>query len=451
MSDPPKHPAPHSPPASATNEPASASLPPRPSSKSPQRSPHLPNFSAAKSIQLESQPMTATSSSSSSMPSDQHPNNAMDITGASPYGTRSRNRTGNPRPNYAEDREPEMEYELSSTKRSHAGSGSSIPNTTQSGDGDKPSTASTRRSSTTAPIALPTTNKAIPPSVQKDHLPGMSSFSVNPETNTAPPAPSRKRKAPGAGLGPSQTSSAVTQTPAPGISRRTATAPNLKASRETNLMTFETCQGYLKNGKLKADDGTILAVNGTEQLLAMSFAADAPLFRLNIPVADLCTDQVYLVCEPPGEPYYLARVMEFLHVDNDFNLPVDALRVNWYLRPRDMQRKVNDTRVVFASMQSDTCPITSLRGKCHITHRNDIQDLDQYRKVQDSFWYEKLFDRYIHRYYEVIPTSQVINVPAKVKKVLDERWKFVIVEIGRGKELTSAIKSCKRCQGYCAR
>lgn len=28
----------------------------------------------------------------------------MDTTGASPYGTRSRNRTGNPRPNYAEDR-----------------------------------------------------------------------------------------------------------------------------------------------------------------------------------------------------------------------------------------------------------------------------------------------------------------------------------------------------------
>ena len=143
--------------------------------------------------------------------------------------------------------------------------------------------------------------------------------------------------------------------------------------------------------------------------------------------------------------------MEFLHIDNDLSQPVDALRVNWYLRPRDMQRKVNDTRVVFASMQSDTCPITSLRGKCHITHRNDIHDLDQYRKIQDSFWYEKLFDRYIHRYYEVIPTSQVINVPAKVKKVLDERWKFVIVEIGRGKELTSAIKSCKRCQGYCAR
>jgi len=138
-------------------------------------------------------------------------------------------------------------------------------------------------------------------------------------------------------------------------------------------------------------------------------------------------------------------------VENDHNLPVDSLRVNWYFRPKDIQRKVNDTRVVFASMQSDTSPITSLRGKCRVLHRNDINDLDMYRKEQDSFWYEKMFDRYIHRFYEVIPTSQVINVPAKVKEVLDQRWKFVVVEIGRGKELTSAIKSCKRCQGYCAR
>ena len=262
MGDPLKHPAPHSRPASAKNESGSASLPPRVSSKSPPRNPHMPTLSAAKSTIFESQPMTATSSSSS-MPSDQPASNPMDTTGASPYGTRSRNRTGNPRINYAEDREVEMEYEWSSSKRPHVISGPSMPNSAQPGDGDKPSTANTRRSSTTAPIALPTNNKASLPSVQKDHLPGMSSFSVNPEPNTAPPVPSRKRKAPGNGPATSHTSSAVTQTPTPGISRRIAGVPNSKASRETNLMTFETCQGYLKNGKLKADDGTVLAVNGT--------------------------------------------------------------------------------------------------------------------------------------------------------------------------------------------
>jgi hypothetical protein len=77
--------------------------------------------------------------------------------------------------------------------------------------------------------------------------------------------------------------------------------------------------------------------------------------------------------------------------------------------------------------------------------------MEEYKRTQNCFWYEKLYDRYIHRYYEVIPTNQIVNVPAHVKRVLDERWKFILVESGRGKELTSAVKSCKRCSGYCAR
>lgn len=162
-------------------------------------------------------------------------------------------------------------------------------------------------------------------------------------------------------------------------------------------------------------------------------------------------DHVYLVCEPPGEPYYLARIMEFLHQRNDVNLPVDALRVNWYYRPKDIGRKVQDMRLVFATMHSDISPLTSLRGKCQIKHKAEIPDLAEYKRQPDCFWYEKLYDRYIQKNYEVIPTKQIVNVPERVKKVLDERWKFILVEQGRGKELTSAVKLCKRCSGYCAR
>ena len=162
-------------------------------------------------------------------------------------------------------------------------------------------------------------------------------------------------------------------------------------------------------------------------------------------------DHVYLVCEPPGEPYYLGRIMEFLHMKNDPKQPVDALRINWYYRPKDIGRKIQDTRLVFATMHSDISPLTALRGKCHIRHKSEIKSMDEYRKTPDCFWYEKLYDRYIQKNYEIIPTSQIINVPERVKKVLDERWKFILVEQGRGKELTSAVKSCKRCSGYCAR
>lgn len=143
--------------------------------------------------------------------------------------------------------------------------------------------------------------------------------------------------------------------------------------------------------------------------------------------------------------------MEFLHAGNDSSNPVDAVRVNWYYRPKDIGRKVNDTRLVFATMHSDISPLTSLRGKCQIRHKSEIQNMEEFRKTPDSFWYEKLYDRYIQKNYELIPTSQIVNVPEKVKKVLDERWKYILVEQGRGKELTSAVKLCKRCTGYCAR
>jgi hypothetical protein len=143
--------------------------------------------------------------------------------------------------------------------------------------------------------------------------------------------------------------------------------------------------------------------------------------------------------------------MEFLHVDaGNVNSPVDSVRVNWYYRPRDVQRFSTDMRLVFSTMHSDMCPITSLRGKCTIKHRSEIEDLDAYRRERDCFYFVQCFDRFIRRSYECIPVEQIINVPDKVKKALDERWKFVVVEIGRVKELTSAAKTCKRCARYCA-
>lgn len=160
---------------------------------------------------------------------------------------------------------------------------------------------------------------------------------------------------------------------------------------------------------------------------------------------------MYLVCEPPGEPYYLARIMEFLPSKDNPDGPIESIRVNWYYRPRDIHRNVPDLRVVFASMHSDTCPLSSLRGKCQIKHQSEITNLDEYRKTKDCFWFEKMYDRYIQRYYDVIPTSTVINVPQHVKKVLDERWKYVLVELGRRKDLTSAVKTCKKCSLYAAK
>ena len=265
MTDPPNQPKSQARPGSINDEPGLTPGPSRAVSKSPPPLRQHPSDPKFKSTSLESQPMTKTSSSSSVAP-DQQANSSTDANGASPYGTRSRNRTGNARPNYAEDRELEMDFEWTSSKKTQVAANSTIPSNVLHGDNDKPPATNTRRSSTTASVGPITTNKPVTINLQNSNLPGMSSFSVYPEATTGPTAPSRKRKAPGNGPVTTHTSSALTQTSAAAMSRRFPPPSNASRLRATNLMTFENCQGYLKNGKLKADDGTTLAVNGEHPL-----------------------------------------------------------------------------------------------------------------------------------------------------------------------------------------
>lgn len=231
-----------------------SALPPNALPSQPRPDPTSLTESAAKAT---SQPMTTTSSSSS-VPSAQ-PSSAMDTTAPSPYGTRSRNRTGNSRPNYAEDREVDTEYEWSATKKSHASVASVTSTHPQPVDSERSSGINTRRSSTTA-SATPATKPANF-TAPKDQIPGMSSFSLNPESAVPAQAPSRKRKTPGG-----HTASSAANGGDPSImgnaSRKQAHTTTTASNRETNMMSFEGTQAYLRNGKLEADDGTALGVNG---------------------------------------------------------------------------------------------------------------------------------------------------------------------------------------------
>ncbi|KOS18818.1 SANT domain-containing protein 2 [Escovopsis weberi] len=346
-----------------------------------------------------------------------------------PYGTRSRNRNGNSRPNYAEDKDIDMDmYEFYSPEKKD-----------KDGDGGKKS--SSRQAHAASNGETGRANGGSRKAAADDHKSGASQNGHRDSSSGSGSAASQAAQGQGQAQAQSQASGATQSSSrkrktAGGQNGGTAAATSKKSANgtvaqaspgvnwpDTNMLTFENCHGRPENGRMVADNGTALAAN----------------------------DHVYLVCEPPGEPYYLGRIMEFLHQKNDSSKPVDAIRVNWYYRPKDIGRKVQDTRLVFATMHSDITPLTALRGKCQIRHRCEIDIMDEYRKTPDSFWFEKLYDRYIQKNYDLIPTRLIVNVPEKVKKVLDERWKYVLVEQGRGKELTSAVKSCKRCSGYCAR
>ncbi|RVD81357.1 uncharacterized protein DFL_009223 [Arthrobotrys flagrans] len=327
----------------------------------------------------------------------------------SPYGTRSRQRSTAQRINYAEDKDNDMDFEytnspITSNTRASNASAPNAPDlappnatitaigvSTRSG-GSSAASSSSRRSSTIANHSQPRKSTAAPPPV--------STSASTPMTNGTSTRPS---------------------------ARQHDRARERQKMREalTHQLSFEKYGGAFlsKGGYLEADDGQRLSVH----------------------------DHIYLISEPPGEPYYIGRIMKFGHVGGKTNGPVDSITVNWYYRPKDIgSRKTADSRLLFATMHSDGCPLSSIRGKCNILHRSEIDDLEAFKRQKDNFYYERLYDRYLQRYLDIVPVSQVRNVPDKVKEVLNKLWRFVLIEQGKSALLTAEMRSCKKCRDFCA-
>ncbi|KAK3840326.1 MAG: hypothetical protein JOS17DRAFT_726745 [Linnemannia elongata] len=159
-------------------------------------------------------------------------------------------------------------------------------------------------------------------------------------------------------------------------------------------------------------------------------------------------DHVYMASEFIGESYYIGRVMEFGKQIKGKPLQV---RIGWFYRPKDvMARRNHDPRLLVATMHSDMNPLTSIRGRCTVTHQAYIKDLDAYKKKPDHFYYNQLFDRYIHRFYDVLPVDSVRNLPPDVAEELTRRYQYIVVEAGTASEYTDAHRVCLICKRWCA-
>ena len=179
----------------------------------------------------QSQPMTATASASSQnpFPDDSDPN------AVPTYGTRSRNRPGASRPNYADDKELDMEIEAA---------------------GRLSKASSKKAASSTHQVAEPT--PAAPMGFAAINSVSISNGEPSTQSSTPgpAPAPSKKRKQPG--------TSTISGSATPSYTVVPRSKPHhVSAYVETNLMSFSRCGAKLNNKKqLVADDGTALAANG---------------------------------------------------------------------------------------------------------------------------------------------------------------------------------------------
>lgn len=193
------------------------------------------------------------------------------------YGTRSRNRAGKLRPNYAEDNGMDAEFEVVPAGKEKPG---------------RKAVQAAEAASSNGPDAGKSVIPALTPESEqqaaqshhhKDPIPGTSTFSAHP----APAPQTKKRKA------ASQNAAAAAQASSnngpPAVTRKASMAAQVAAgARETNMLTFENCGGRLQDNKLVADDGTVLGVNGKLDFrILLSKSKNTPK-----------TDKMYRSCIP---------------------------------------------------------------------------------------------------------------------------------------------------------
>ncbi|ODV76943.1 uncharacterized protein CANTADRAFT_71228 [Suhomyces tanzawaensis NRRL Y-17324] len=212
-------------------------------------------------------------------------------------------------------------------------------------------------------------------------------------------------------------------------------------------------------------------------------------------------EYVYMVSEPPGEPYYIGRIMGFKRKRHDkatLALPGDTpvpngttseqevvqgaaqdylFQIQWFYRPRDISKSTADSRLLFSSMHTDSCPITSYRGKVTVKHKQDIEDsssgaspkkkastptsrFEAYTQNPNCFYFDKLFDRYMLKFYDVLLTANLLQYcnseDSKSRNyliALNKRFEFIFVESQRTKSLINSFSSsscnCVKCGQWC--
>lgn len=177
----------------------------------------------------------------------------------SSYGTRSRNRPGRSRPNYAEDTEMDFEMGAASTN----GNMSDPPSRNSvAPDSGHSSSVSAKRVPGPAQSNAPWGNSGSNP---KDHptglnIPAVTASAATPPASTTQTTTKRRKNAATGAINGSHASAAPPSQQ--GAKRGTHPMVAANSARESNMLTFERTGALLQNGHLEADDGQTVNING---------------------------------------------------------------------------------------------------------------------------------------------------------------------------------------------
>jgi hypothetical protein len=188
---------------------------------------------------------------------------------AAPYGTRSRNRPGRSRINYAED--VEMDFEMAQgTPASANASGPSSRGSVAAESAHSTAAGAKKGPGSGQGNALWGSTVANPKDQPPNpNIPGTSTFAANPNSNSAQPPKRRKNAASHATNGANATPAAPSHAGGRRAANNASNASNANnavvapnGARESNMMTFERTGARLVHGRLEADNGETVSING---------------------------------------------------------------------------------------------------------------------------------------------------------------------------------------------
>jgi hypothetical protein len=218
---------------------------------------------------------------------DAEKDSAADLAAAG-YGTRSRHRSGTSRPNYAEDKDIEMDvYDYYDKKDADGAKKSSRFNATSNDSAPRGSAATRKAATADDSKAAPSQNGA------RDHI---SNGTTNAQASQISAAqPSRKRKA---AVAAAQMTSVAASNKRAGTSTPQSSVTTWP---ETNMLSFENCKARPQNGRMVADDGTVLEANGNDaQFPQINPRLHHTLKACAMPISEpmLTTERLYRSCVP---------------------------------------------------------------------------------------------------------------------------------------------------------
>ncbi|KAF8757602.1 PHD-zinc-finger like domain [Rhizoctonia solani] len=70
------------------------------------------------------------------------------------------------------------------------------------------------------------------------------------------------------------------------------------------------------------------------------------------------------------------------------------------------------------------------------------------RKKPDHFYFQRVFDPYIRKEFDVLRSADVTNLPANIREILQSRYEFVVAERDVIGDLTDNLRLCETCEKW---